>query len=85
MVTADVNDKVITSLEANHALQEKFKDIAARYPGVDVIYGGEHERTQESLARPNWCSLTGMIRSRDSGFDGADIPCGVGVVVRAAR
>lgn len=49
-VTADVDNIKITSYQANAKLREMFKNLAADYPGYDAVYGGEEERTQESLA-----------------------------------
>jgi multidrug efflux pump subunit AcrB len=48
-VTADVVEDITTSIEVNRALIEEFKDVAMRFPGIDVVYGGEQERTRESL------------------------------------
>lgn len=48
-VTADVDEAVVTSREANRLIREKFADIPARYPGYELIYGGEEEETQKSM------------------------------------
>ncbi|MBI4369734.1 MAG: efflux RND transporter permease subunit [Elusimicrobia bacterium] len=48
-VTADVDNDNLTSYEANTQLAKFFADIPKRYPGYEIIYGGEEERTRESL------------------------------------
>ncbi len=48
-VSADVDEDVITSREANRLVQEKFKDVPERYPGYELIYGGEEEETAKSM------------------------------------
>ncbi len=48
-VQADVDLKKVTSLEVNRTMEKKFKDIAARYPGYSVAYGGEQEETSERM------------------------------------
>jgi multidrug efflux pump subunit AcrB len=50
MVTANVDEKVITSREVNRKVEALFKDRLQDYPGILVKYGGEEEDTQESLA-----------------------------------
>lgn len=48
-VTAEVDGEKITSRQANAQLKKRFADIGGRYPGYQLIYGGEEERTQESM------------------------------------
>lgn len=48
-VSADVDEAVITSNEANARVRERFKDIPKRYPGYELIFGGEQEETAKSL------------------------------------
>lgn len=48
-VAADVDLEKITSREANARLRKLFADAADRYPGVELIYGGEEEQTEESM------------------------------------
>ena len=47
MVTAQVDNKNVTSAKVNNMLKEKFKDISQRYPGYTVNYGGEYEEQKE--------------------------------------
>ncbi|HDP80248.1 MAG TPA: efflux RND transporter permease subunit [Spirochaetes bacterium] len=48
-VQAQVDTGVITSIEANRLLAEKFRDIEKRYPGYAISYGGEQEDTEERM------------------------------------
>ncbi len=48
-VTADVDEKVLTSREANRLVRRKFADASKRYPGYELIYGGEEEETAKSM------------------------------------
>ncbi len=48
-VSADVEESVITSNEANALVMERFKDVPERYPGYELIFGGEQEETKKSL------------------------------------
>jgi len=49
LVTAGVNNDVITSTEANGKLREHFADVPTRFPGYELVFGGENERQMESL------------------------------------
>jgi multidrug efflux pump subunit AcrB len=48
-VIADVDLAKTTSRRANEALRRHFADIPKRFPGYELIFGGEEEQTQESL------------------------------------
>ena len=48
-VRADVDNKNMTSLEANRLLEEKFKDVSKDYPGYRIKYGGEQEENMRSM------------------------------------
>lgn len=48
-VTADVDLDKITSRQANKVVAERFKDLAQRHPGYELVFGGEEEETQKSL------------------------------------
>lgn len=48
-VTANLDDTIITSVEANYQLNTFFKSIANKYPDVTLQFGGEAERTSESM------------------------------------
>ncbi len=49
-VFADVDDDLATSISVNQDLEAQFADIRARYPQVDLIYGGEYQESNESVA-----------------------------------
>lgn len=48
-VTANINDDIITSVEANRVVADSFTKIADQYTNVNLKFGGEAERTQESM------------------------------------
>lgn len=48
-VTAEVNEEVITSQEANSKLSYLTRDLPARYKNLQVKLGGEYEDTTESM------------------------------------
>ncbi|MEQ1919209.1 MAG: efflux RND transporter permease subunit, partial [Elusimicrobiota bacterium] len=48
-VSADVDEKVVTSREANRLVRAKFADVPKRWPGYELIYGGEEEDTAKSM------------------------------------
>jgi len=45
-----VDKEVITSTEANRQVRDAFADVPVRYPGYELLYGGENEQQMESLA-----------------------------------
>lgn len=49
-VTANVDTKVITSVQANSLVADKFKEISGEHPDVNMVFGGEQESTNESMA-----------------------------------
>lgn len=48
-VTADVDDRQITGFTANRLLESAFAELRPRYPGYDLIFGGEEEQTRKSF------------------------------------
>lgn len=48
-VTADVDVKVISAIEANGLLKEKLPEWSKKFPGISVAFGGEDEDTTESF------------------------------------
>lgn len=48
-VTADVDTKKITSLEANNRIDKEFKDIPVQYPGNSLAFSGERKETMDSV------------------------------------
>jgi multidrug efflux pump subunit AcrB len=49
-VTANVDEKEITSQEVNAILKKKFGTASKDHPGVTFTYGGEEQDTQKSMA-----------------------------------
>ncbi|MDP1853900.1 MAG: efflux RND transporter permease subunit [Candidatus Omnitrophota bacterium] len=48
-VSAEVDNKNITSAKANRLIYQKFKDIPQRYPGYTLAWGGEAEEAAKSM------------------------------------
>ena len=48
-VFANIDEEVTTSFEVNQLLQDKFKEIEARYPGLSLDFSGEFKEFQESF------------------------------------
>jgi multidrug efflux pump subunit AcrB len=48
-VTANVDTKLITSVQANKLVATAFASLAAAYPDVNMVTGGEQESTNESM------------------------------------
>ena len=49
-VFGDVDDDLATSTSVNRDLEARFADIRARFPQVDIIYGGEYQESNEAIA-----------------------------------
>lgn len=49
-LTANVDTKVITSVVANQFVADAFKKISKAHPDVSMVFGGEQESTNESMA-----------------------------------
>ena len=49
-VSAEVDNELATSRSVNQRLQARFADIEARYPGVEVQFGGEFQSQSEAFA-----------------------------------
>lgn len=48
-LSAEVDNKHITSAAANRLINQKFKDIPQRYPGYTIVFGGEAEESAKSM------------------------------------
>lgn len=60
-VSAAVDEKVVTSREANRRVREKFADLSKRRPGYELIYGGEEEETNKSIRSLGRAFLVAML------------------------
>jgi len=49
-VFADVDEDLATSTSVNRDLEARFADIQARFPQVDIAYGGEYQESNEAIA-----------------------------------
>ncbi len=49
-VFSGVDGVLATSVSVNRDLEAQFADIQARYPEVDLIYGGEYQESNEAMA-----------------------------------
>jgi HAE1 family hydrophobic/amphiphilic exporter-1 len=50
VVYADVDDEQATSVGVNQYMQRRFADVPERYPGVNLVFGGEFQATDEAFA-----------------------------------
>jgi multidrug efflux pump subunit AcrB len=48
-VSANVDENVITSVEINRLLKDRYKDLIKRNPGYSMKFSGEYEETQEQM------------------------------------
>jgi multidrug efflux pump subunit AcrB len=48
-VTADVDERQITGFGASRLLEKAFAELRPRYPGYDLVFGGEQEQTRKSF------------------------------------
>ena len=49
-VTANIQPEVITSVQANALVENSFKNYSVEHPDVTMVFGGEQESTNESMA-----------------------------------
>lgn len=49
-ITASVDTEVITSVEANKIVSDSFAKYSSAHPDVSMVFGGEQESTNESMA-----------------------------------
>ena len=50
VVYADVDNQQATSISANESMKAKFADVPRRYPGVNLVFGGEFQATDDAFA-----------------------------------
>jgi HAE1 family hydrophobic/amphiphilic exporter-1 len=50
VVYADVDDEQATSTSVNEAMRARFRDVPQRYPGVNLVFGGEFQATDDAFA-----------------------------------
>ena len=60
-VSASVDENVVTSREANLQVRRRFSDLSSRFPGYELIFGGEEEETNKSLRSLGRAFLVAML------------------------
>ncbi len=60
-VSGDVDDRVTTSTEVNAKLAEWVPSVIAEYPGYRVVFTGENEDTQKSIAAMVFAAQIAML------------------------
>jgi len=50
VVYADVDREQATSISVNEEMKVRFADVPRRYPGVNLIFGGEYQATDDAFA-----------------------------------
>ncbi len=50
VVYADVDREQATSISVNEEMRARFADVPQRYPGVNLIFGGEYQATDDAFA-----------------------------------
>lgn len=51
VVYAQVDESQATSLSVNREMKKRFADVSKRYPGVNLIFGGEFQVTDETFGQ----------------------------------
>jgi multidrug efflux pump subunit AcrB len=60
-ITANVDTKITTSVKANQFVAETFAQISNEHPEVSMVFGGEQESTNESLASLGNAMLLALV------------------------
>ena len=60
-VTANVTETKISSREANLKAATLAREIISKYPGYNVLFGGENKDTEESMASLGRAFLVGLV------------------------
>jgi multidrug efflux pump subunit AcrB len=61
VVYAEVDNQQATSISVNSEMEARFSDLTLRYPGVDVVYGGEYQVTDESFGEMRQAFILALI------------------------
>ena len=61
VVYAEVDNEQATSLSVNNEMEQKFSDLSLRYSGVDVVYGGEFQMTDDSFGQMRKAFILALI------------------------
>jgi multidrug efflux pump subunit AcrB len=49
-VSANVDEEVITSVEVNRRVKDRYRDFSGKHPGYFMRFSGEYEETQEQMS-----------------------------------
>lgn len=60
-VTANIDTKIINSVSANKLVADYFSTISSTHPDVNMVFGGEQESTNESLASLGQAMILALI------------------------
>lgn len=60
-VSASVDEKIVTSREANLRVRREFADLSRRRPGYELIFGGEEEETNKSIRSLSRSFMVAML------------------------
>jgi multidrug efflux pump subunit AcrB len=60
-ITGNVNPEVITSVDANAFVARRFGELSAKHPDVNMVFGGEQESTNESMASLGQAMVLALI------------------------
>jgi multidrug efflux pump subunit AcrB len=61
VVYAQVDETQATSLSVNREMQKRFADVSDRYPGVNLIFGGEFQVTDETFGQMRRAFLVAVL------------------------
>ncbi len=61
VVYAQVEEAQATSLSVNREMQSRFADVSGRYPGVNLIFGGEFQVTDETFGQMRRAFLIAVL------------------------
>ncbi len=60
-ITADVDKDITTSAMVAQSIKQKFAHISEKYPGADLIFGGEAKETKDSMGDLKSAFLTALL------------------------
>jgi multidrug efflux pump subunit AcrB len=61
VVYADVDDEQATSISVNEEMQTRFRDVPLNYPGVNLVFGGEFQVTDETFEQMGQALLLALM------------------------
>ena len=61
VVYADVDNRLATSVSANESLRARFSDTAQQNPGMNLVFGGEYQETNQAFADMGRALIVALI------------------------